>query len=226
MTPRGPAPALALAAALLVPVLLARPAAAQSLTEPGSGAAFSISRDLLGRHHTVIGVGLKRVYLVFKVYATAFYVADDGREAFRKLAAATPGGLKSLRDSPKLYEWLASGDWGRAQDFVMLRDIDRGMMADAIRWRLKKELDLDAPDIKRVAARFFAAIDIPLKQGQRFAVVQAPHHEIVAMLDGKVLVRVRSRRVAAAIWRSQFGARTPDPELKRAMQRHVHNLTR
>ncbi|MBI5478089.1 MAG: chalcone isomerase family protein [Deltaproteobacteria bacterium] len=217
---------LAVAAALALPLAAARPAGAQSLTEPGSGAAFSIRRELLGRRHTVTGVGLKRVYLVFKVYAAAFYVDDhDGRGSFRKLLAATPGGLATLRDRPRLYEWLTKGDWGRALDFVMLRDVERGLMAHAIRARLQTELgDLDAPDVKSIAARFFAAIDVPLRKGQRFTVVQSPGHEIVALLDGKVLVRVRNRRVAAGIWRTNFGPRAPDQDLKRALQKHLEHL--
>jgi hypothetical protein len=48
----------------------------------------------------------------------------------------------------------------------MLRDIDRGLMAHAIRARLVTELDLDAPEIKPIASKFFAAIDIPLRKGQ------------------------------------------------------------
>ena len=224
MTPRAAPFTLALAVCLALAA--PRPVAAESITEPGSGAGFSVRRELLGHEHTVVGVALKRVYLVFKVYATAFYIADDGRAAFRKLVADTPGGLKALRDSAKLYDWVSSGDWGRALDFVMLRDIDRGMMAQAIRWRLKKELDLDAHDIKRTADKFFAAIDIPLRQGQRFTVAQAPHHEIVALLDGKVLVKVRSRRVATAIWRANFGPKAPEPPMKKALVGHLDYLMR
>ena len=220
MTPRVANFTLALAACLALAA--PRPVAAESLVEPGSGAGFSVHREIHGLEHTVVGVALKRVYLVFKVYATAF----DGRAAFRKLVAATPGGLKALRDSAKLYDWVTSGDWGRALDFVMLRDIDKGMMAHAIRWRLTKERDLDAPDIKRIADKFFAAIDIPLRKGQRFTVAQTQHHEIVAVLDGKVLVRVRSRRVAAAIWRANFGPKAPEPPLKKALVGHLEYLLR
>jgi hypothetical protein len=220
-----PAPlALVALLCLALPLAAQRPAAAESLVEPGSGAGFSVRREIHGHEHTVVGVALKRVYLVFKAYATAFYVADDGRAAFRKLVAATPGGLKALQDSAKLLEWLTGGDWGRAQDFVMLRDIDKGMMKEAIRWRLKMELDLEAHDIKRIADKFFAAIDIPLRKGQRFTVMQAPHHEILAILDGKVLVKVRSRRVAAAIWRTNFGPKAPEPPLKKALVAHLENL--
>jgi hypothetical protein len=225
MRPRA-TPLAVVAACLALPLAAARPAAAESLVEPGSGAGFSVHRELFGHPHTVVGVALKRVYLVFKVYATALYVSDDGRASFRKLVAATPGGLKALRNSPKLIDWLTTGDWGRALDFVMLRDVDKGLMADAIRWRLKMELDLDAPDIKRVAAKFFAAIDIPLRKGQRFTVVQAPHHEIVALLDGKALVKVRSRRVAGAIWRTNFGPKAPDPPVKKALVGHLDYLMR
>jgi hypothetical protein len=224
--PCRPVVALAVAAALALPLTIARPAGAQSLTEPGSGAAFSIHRELLGRRHTVTGVGLKRAYLVFKVYAAGFYVEDhEGRAAFRKLLAATPGGLSALRNSPRLYEWLTKGDWGRAIDYVMLRDVDKGLMAHAIRARLQAELgDLDAPEYKSIAKKFFAAIDIPLRKGQRFTVVQAPGHEIVGLLDGKVLVRVRNRRVAAGIWRTSFGPKALDQDLKRALQKHIEHL--
>lgn len=220
--------ALAVVAALGLPLGAARPAAAQVLTESGSGAGFSLRRDLLGRQHTAVGVGLRRVYLVFKVYATAFYVADDdGRAAFRKLLVDTPGGLGALRRSPRLHEWLTSGAWGRALDFVMLRDIDKGMMAHTIRVRLAVELgDLDKPEYKAIASKFFAAIDMPLRKGQRFTVVQAPGHEIAALLDGKVLVRVRNRRVAAGIWRVFFGPRAIDPGLKHTLVARLENLLR
>jgi hypothetical protein len=228
MRPRRATVTLTVAAALVLPLAAARPAGAESLTESTSGAAFSVHRDFLGRRHTATGIGLKRAYLVFKVYAAAFYVADhDGRAAFRKLLAATPGGLAALRRSPRLHDWLTTGDWGRALDYVMLRDVDKGLMAHAIRARLVTELgDLNTPELKPIATRFFAAIDIPLRKGQRFTVVQAPGHEIVALLDGKVLVRVRSRRVAAAIWRTSFGPRTTDPLLKQTLVSHLENLVR
>jgi len=222
VTPRA-APLAVVALAFLA---AAPRAAAESLVEPGSGAGFSVRREIHGHEHTVVGVALKRVYLVFKVYATAFYVSDDGRAAFRKLVEATPGGLKTLQDSAKLYDWLSSGDWGRALDFVMLRDIDKGLMKNAIQWRLKMELDLEAPEYKRVATKFFDAIDIPLRKGQRFTVVQGPRHEIMAILDGKVLVKVRNRRVAAAIWRTNFGPKAPEPPLKKALVAHLDYLMR
>jgi hypothetical protein len=221
------APALALALAVAAG---AAPGAAadQVLTEPGSGASFSVRRELKGRRYTAVGVGLRRVYLVFKVYAVALYVGDGaGRASFRRLLADTGGDLRALRRSPRLYGWLTNGDYSRSLEFVMLRDIEKGRMAGAIRYRLAGELgDLESPELKPLADRFFAAIDIPLRRGQRFAVIQEPGHQIIATLDGRVLVKVRHKRLAAAIWRVYFGPRAIDPGIKKTLVDHIDELLR
>ena len=83
-------------------LLLAAPPASAgaqaTLKEPETGRRFAAARTLDGAAHVCLGVGV-REFLVFDVYAAAFYVERDrGRKAFARFlkrhgsAFRTPGG--------------------------------------------------------------------------------------------------------------------------------------
>jgi hypothetical protein len=201
-------------------------AAAQSLKEPSSGISFEVRREVLGKPSTCVGVGLRKVLVVAKVYAAGLYVADDtGRASFRALLDANGGNVDAVRGTAKLYSWLINGDFGKAMEWVFVRDLEKGKMAKTIRESLEREVgDLNAPDIKDAADQFLAAVDIPLKKWQRLMVVQRPGWEIVAALDGKQLVKVRNKKIAQAIWRIYFGSRPVQADLKKNLLAQIGNL--
>jgi hypothetical protein len=211
---------------LLALGLVTSGAAAQTLKEPGSGVSFQVSRELLGKRHTCTGVGLRKVLVFAKVYAAGLYVADDtGRPAFRKLLDEAGGNVDALRGSARLHQWLINGDFGKAMEWVFVRDLEQGKMAKTIKESLERELgDLGAPDVKPAADQFLSALDVPLKKWQRMMVVQNPGWEIIAVLDGKQLVKVRNRKIAQAIWRIYVGPRPVQVDLKKNLLAAIQNL--
>jgi hypothetical protein len=111
-------------AALLLALFLAVTlAAAQDVTEPGSGVKFPAKRGDL----SLLGVGLRtRTVLRVKVYAIALYVADS--------ALAGPlAAHKGHFDSPAFYRDLVAGDFAKEVHLRFTRDVDQGTIQEAMR---------------------------------------------------------------------------------------------
>jgi hypothetical protein len=206
--------------------LLASGASAQTLREPASGVNFAVARDLLGKRHTCIGVGLRKVLAVVKVYAAGLYLEDEtARPGFQQLLAGAGGDLDALRASPKLLEWLIGGDFGKSLEWVFVRDLERGKMAKTIRESLEREIgDLGAPELRDAARKLLDALDVPLRKWQRLVIVQRPGWQITALLEGKPVASVTSRTIAQAIWRIYLGPRPVQADLKRNLVLHIENV--
>jgi hypothetical protein len=201
-------------------------AEAQSIKEPSSGVSFNVNKSILGRPATCIGVGIRKAFVVVKVYAAGLYVDDaTGKPSFQKLLEGAGGKIDSLRNSPQLYTWLIQQDFGKSMEWVFTRDLEKGKMAQVIRESLEKELgDLNAADIKDHADKFLAAVDVPLKKWQRMVIVQRGGYELVAQLDGRTIVSVRNKKIAQAIWRIYLGKHPVQADLKKNLVASLDNL--
>ncbi|MBI5482081.1 MAG: chalcone isomerase family protein [Deltaproteobacteria bacterium] len=208
-------------------LLLARGSAdAQSIKEPSSGVKFDVSKSVLGRPATCIGVGIRKAFGLVKVYAAGLYVDDaTGKASFQKLLEGAGGNLDSLRHSPQLYSWLIQQDFGKSMEWVFTRDLEKGKMTKVIKESLERELgDLSAPDLKEHADKFLAAVDVPLKKWQRMVIVQRPGFELVAVLDGKTIVSVTNKKIAQANWRIYLGKHPVQGDLKKNLVANIENL--
>src|SRR5579859_4765668 len=88
--------------------LVAAGARADTVEEPATGHAFDAVRTVDGRPYALVGVGVRKKFLV-KVYAMALYIDEaEGRHAFPALVSRA-GGHDHAR--------LTSGD--HAQSFVI-----------------------------------------------------------------------------------------------------------
>ncbi len=206
-------------------LLAQRPAEAQ-LKEPSSGVKFDVNKAFMGRPATCIGVGIRKAFVVVKVYAAGLYIDDaSGKPSFQKLLEGAGGNVDSLRNSPQLYNWLIQQDFGKSMEWVFTRDLEKGKMAKTIKESLERELgDLNAPDIKEHADKFLAAVDIPLKKWQRMVIVQRPGYELSAQLDGKTIVSVKNKKIAQAIWRIYLGKHPVQGDLKKNLVANIENL--
>ena len=214
---------LTVAACLL---LAGAPAQAQSIKEPSSGVKFDVSKSFLGRPATGIGVGARKAFGLFKVYAAGLYIDDaTGKPSFQKLLAGADGNIDSLRNSPQLYDWIIQQDFGKTMEWVFTMDLKKGKMAKTIKDSLERELgDLNAPDVKEHADKFLAAVDIHLKKWQRMVIMQRGGYELIAILDGKTIVSVKNKKIAQAIWRIYFGKQPVQKDLKKNLVANIENL--
>jgi hypothetical protein len=208
-------------------LLLAQGSAeAQSIKEPSSGIKYDVSKSVLGRPATCVGVGIRKAFGLVKVYAAGLYIDDaTGKPSFQKLLAGAGGNIDSLRNSPQLYNWIVQQDFGKSMEWVFTRDLEKGKMAQTNKESLERELgDLSAPDVKEHADKFLAAVDIPLKKWQRMVIVQRGGYELVAVLDGKTIVSVRNKKIAQAIWRIYLGKQPVQKDLKKNLVANIENL--
>src|SRR5262249_49924166 len=107
MSRRLPSLVSLLLAAVAVP-LAPSPARAPNIEEPATAQRFEAVRTVEGRPYALVGLGVRKKFVV-KVYAMALYVDEaDGRHAFPALVSRAGG-----HDHAK----LTSGD--HAQSFVM-----------------------------------------------------------------------------------------------------------
>jgi hypothetical protein len=207
-------------------LLAGAPAQAQSLKEPSSGVKFDVSKSFLGSPATCVGVGIRKAFVVVKVYAAGLYIDDaTGKPSFQKLLQGAGGNLDNLRNSPQLFNWLVQQDFGKSMEWVFTRDLEKGKMAHTIKESLERELgDLSAPDVKDHADKFLAAVDVPLKKWQRMVIVQRAGFELIAQLDGKTIVAVKNKKIAQAIWRIYFGKQPIQKDLKKNLVANIENL--
>jgi hypothetical protein len=207
-------------------LLAGAPAQAQSLKEPSSGVKFDVSKSFLGSPATCVGVGIRKAFVVVKVYAAGLYIDDaTGKPSFQKLLQGAGGNLDNLRNSPQLFNWLVQQDFGKSMEWVFTRDLEKGKMAQTIRESLERELgDLSSPDVKEHADKFLAAVDVPLKKWQRMVIVQRAGFELIAQLDGKTIVAVKNKKIAQAIWRIYFGKQPIQKDLKKNLVANIENL--
>jgi hypothetical protein len=156
-------------ASSLLALSLALPAAAQEVTEPGSGVKFAVKNGDM----SLMGVGLRIKKIAFvgvKVYAVGLYVADSALTG--PLAAH-----KSKFDTPAFYKALVEGDFPKQIVLKFTRDLGKDRIQSAMREALE---GADTPKTE-VFVSYFPEV----KTGQECLINWAPGGELKVTMAGE-----------------------------------------
>ena len=187
------------AVALFALALAVAPAAAQDVTEPGSGVKFAAKKGDL----SLLGVGLRtRTIFQVKVYAIGLYVAD----------AAVAGPLaahKSAPASPALYRDLVQGDFPKELHLKFVRDVGQSAIQEAMRESLagadKARLDT------------FVAYFPEIKAGQECLLRWAPGGTLETVMAGQPKPPIADRDFAAAVFAVWLGEKPVQEDIKKGL---------
>jgi hypothetical protein len=176
------------AAALFALALAVEPAAAQDVTEPGSGVKFAAKKGDL----SLLGVGLRtRTIFQVKVYAIGLYVADS--------ALAGPlAAHKSAPASPALYRDLVRGDFPKELHLKFVRDVDQSAIQEAMRESLAGSADKARLD-------GFVGYFPEIKAGQECVLRWAPGGTLETVMAGQPRPPIADREFAAVVFAVWLG---------------------
>ncbi|MBI2468875.1 MAG: chalcone isomerase family protein [Candidatus Rokubacteria bacterium] len=189
----------AIAAALIALSLAVPPAAAQEVTEPGSGVRFAVKRADL----SLLGVGLRtRTWFKVKVYAIALYVADS---ALSGPLAVHKGAL----GSPAFYKDLIWGDFAKEVHLKFTRDVDQGTIQDAMREALA------GADKARIDT--FVGYFPEIKAGQECVIRWVPGGTLETVMAGKTKPPIADRDFVAAVFAVWLGEKAIQEDIKKGL---------
>lgn len=204
-----------------------------TLKEPETGRRFAAEKILDGKRHVCLGVGV-REFLVFDVYAAAFYVERDrGRKAFASFLGRhgskfrAPGGYdySKIYKSVKLYDWIYWGRFNRVMDTVFVREVAGKKAAENFRKVLKGNLgDLNAPDVKKDVARFLAMASKDFKKNTRMVVHFHANGGMRVTFSDRPSMSLQNPKVARAMLGSWFGRKPISTSLRRSLVRRIRQL--
>lgn len=189
----------AIAAALVAVSLVALPAAAQEVAEPGSGVRFATKRGDL----SLLGVGLRtRTIFKVKVYAIGLYVADS---ALAGPLAAHKGAL----GSPAFYRDLVAGDFPKEVLLKFTRDVNQATIQEAMRDALA--------GADRARTETFASYFPEIKTGQECLIRWAPGGILETVMGGQPKPSIADRSFAAAVFAVWLGEKPIQEDIKKAL---------
>jgi len=204
-----------------------------TLKEPETGRRFAAERTLDGKPHVCIGVGV-REFLVFDVYAAAFYVERDrGRKAFagflkrhgQRFRASGGYDYSKIYKSIKLYDWVMWGRFNRVMDTVFVREVAGKKAADNFRKVLQTNLgNLSAPDVKKDVDRFLATANKDFKKGTRMVVHFAANGSMRVTFSDRPSMTCKNPKVARAMLGSWFGRKPISKSLRQSLARWIRQL--
>jgi hypothetical protein len=201
----------ALAAVALVALALAlagEPAAAQEVTEPGSGVKFAAKKGDLA----LLGVGLRtRTIFQVKVYAIGLYVADAALAGPLAAHKAAPAG-------PALYRDLVRGDFPKELHLKFVRDVGQSTIQEAMRE------SLGGADKGRLDG--FVAYFPEIKAGQECVLRWAPGGTLETLMAGQPKPPIADREFAAAVFGVWLGEKPVQEEIKKGLVSRAPALIR
>jgi hypothetical protein len=196
----GKEPVMKRIAIALIALFLAIPlAAAEEVTEPGSGVRFPVKRGDL----SLLGVGLRtRTVFKVKVYAIALYVADS--------ALSGPLAVhKSNPDSPAFYRDLVAGDFPKELHLKFTRDLDQGTIQEAMRDALA--------GANRARLDTFVSYFPAIKADQECVIRWAPGGTLETVMAGQTKPPIPDRNFAAAVFAVWLGEKPIQEEIKKGL---------
>lgn len=189
---------------------LATPALAENVTEPSTGHAFPAQRAYGGKNYTLVGVGLRKKFII-KVYAMGLYGEQEGgKSAF---AASSDHGQG----------FFIRGDFDKLGVLHFAREVDSGKIREAYRESMADELAAGGERQKAVEA-FLALFDRDVKKGEDLIIQTTSDGEVTVELGGQKKVGPKSKQLASAVWSIWLGARPPSPDMRTTLIERISAL--
>lgn len=193
-------PVAVAAVAALAALALAGSAAAQTWTEPKSGASFAVKKDDM----TLLGGGLrvKKIVFTFKAYAIGLYVSDA--------AIAGPlAAFKGKTTSPEFYKELQTGDFEKEVVLKFMRNLSEGRIQGAMR----ESLEGAEPKLLDQFVSYFPE----LKEGQEAVLRWAPGGTLETIMAGQPKPPIASREFAERLFGLYVGPKPIQEDIKAGM---------
>jgi hypothetical protein len=211
---------------VLVLSLLAAAAHAETVEEPSSGHAFDAVRTVEGRPYALVGVGIRKKFVV-KVYAMALYIDEaEGRHAFPALVSRAGGhDHAKLTSGDHAQSFVMWGTFGKVAVLHFVRNVDAGKIRGAFEEGLEEELsDKAPPDVKQQAQAFLALFDKDLKDGQEIVLHTTPDGKTEVDIAGVKKSGPTSPRLARAVWGIWLGQKPISADLRRGLVERIDVL--
>jgi hypothetical protein len=187
------------AVALFALTLAVEPAAAQEVTESGSGAKFAAKKGDL----SLLGTGLRtRTIFQVKVYAIGLYVADAALAGPLAAHKAAPAGAALSRD-------LVGGDFPKELHLKFVRDVGQSTIQQAMRE------SLGGADKARLDA--FAGYFPEITAGQECVLRWVPGGTLETVMAGQPKPPIADRDFAAAVFAVWLGEKPVQEDIKKGL---------
>lgn len=195
-------------AAIVIAFWLAVPAAAQEVSEPGSGVRFAVKKGEM----SLLGVGLRtRTVFKVKVYAVGLYVADS---ALSGPLAAHRGRL----GTPAFYRDLVWGDFPKEVHLKFTRNLDRGTIQDAMREALA--------GANKTRVDGFVGYFPEIKSGQECVIRWSPGGTLEILMAGEPKPPIADKDFAAAVFGVWLGETPIQEDIKKGLASRAAELIR
>jgi hypothetical protein len=197
---------LCLFAVLTTPAL----ALAEDVTEPGTGHAFPAERSYNGKSYNLVGVGLRKKFII-KVYAMGLYAEQEGgKSAF---AASSDHGQG----------FFTRGDFDKLAVLHFAREVDSGKIREAYRESMGDELAAGG-ERQKAAEAFLALFDRDVKKGEDLVIHTTSDGQVTVEVGGQKKTGPMSKQLATAIWNIWLGARPPSPDMRTTLIQRISVL--
>ena len=217
---------MALVFPLLALVSLPSAAHAETVEEASTGYKFDAVRTVDGRPYALLGVGVRKKFVV-KVYAMALYIDEaEGRHAFPALVSRAGGhDHAKLTSGDHAQSFVMWGTFGKLAVMHFVRSVDAAKIRGAFEEGLEEELsDKSPPDIKQGAQAFLALFDKDLKDGQEIVLRTTADGKIEVDIAGAKKSGPASPRLARAVWAIWLGAKPISADLRRGLVERIDVL--
>jgi hypothetical protein len=211
---------------LFVSVLLSGLAFGEAIPEPSTGHSYEATATVDGRPYVLLGMGVRKKYLV-KVYAMALYIDEaEGRHAFPALVSRAGGrDHAKLTASDHAQSFVMWGTFGKMAKLHFVRDVDAAKIREAFAEGLEDELsDKSPPEMKQAAQQFLDMFDKDLKDGQEIVLRTSADGKIDATVAGVQKTGPHNARLARSIWGIWLGAKPISADLRRGLVERIDVL--
>lgn len=214
------------AACSMALAILAGPVRAEEVTEPASGHRFAASLTYGGKPYTLIGVGIRKKFVV-KVYAMGLYVEHAAaKQAFPSLATKAGGPERDrLLSGDKAQTFVAWGRFGKLGVMHFVRNVDREKIQEAYRDSLANALsDKASADLRRDAQAFVALFDKDIKDGQELRIHTDDTGKITVEIAGEKKDGPQNPQLGRQIWEIWLGPKPISKDLQRGLVARIDEL--
>jgi hypothetical protein len=221
----------------LLCLVSAASARAETVTEAETNSAFETPRNIGGASYVLTGVAAREAAGTINVYGAAMYVetraaskAWGGYVADRFAKAGLMNGdapnFQKIGTSAEGRHFMVYGNMGRAIELAFVREVQ----AEQIQGAYNESWDrvrLDRAAAGDALTQFMAAVNHPMRSGQRM-MIRSSGNNIFVTMPGQAETRIAGNRaMTIALWKVYFG----DPPLQRqlrdglmSMLQNVHAL--